>query len=111
VTSWFLRHEWAPVGTGDVPQIETDFTTAYLFGSGDGHELVDRIEDRIDALPGLAGLDLVRSSIAAATDRVVATEGSVPAPPEAAPTPEPVRVSLGSTAPPLDAAEPTIRAV
>jgi hypothetical protein len=105
VTSWFLRHEWAPVGTGDVPQIETDFTTAYLFGSGDGHELVDRIEDRIDALPGLAGLDLVRSSIVAATERVVAAEGAVPSPPE------PVHVDLGSAAPTVTASAPAIRAV
>ena len=30
-------------------------------------ELIDRIEQRIDALPGLAGLDLVRTGIADAT--------------------------------------------
>ena len=54
VTSWFLRNQWEPVGSGDVPQIETDFATAYLFGTGDGAELIDRIEARIDALPGLS---------------------------------------------------------
>ena len=40
VTKWFLRHEWEPVGSGDVPRIETSFATAYLFGSGEGTELM-----------------------------------------------------------------------
>jgi hypothetical protein len=80
VTKWFLRHEWAPVGSGDVPRIETSFATAYLFGSGEGAELIDRVEERIDALPGLNGLDLVRSAIVAATRHVVEVEGSVPEP-------------------------------
>src|SRR5262249_3866972 len=80
VTKWFLTHEWAIVGTGDVPQIETSFTAAYLFGSGDGTELVDRIEDRIDALPGLAGLGLVRKGIDEARAHVIAEEGAVTVP-------------------------------
>ncbi len=84
VTSWFLRHQWAPVGNGDVPKIETSFATAYLFGSGDGAELIDRIEERIDALPGLSGLNLVRTGIAEARDHVISEEGSVPLPPRAA---------------------------
>ena len=80
VTKWFLRHEWAPVGSGDVPRIETSFATAYLFGSGEGTELIDRVEERIDALPGLNGLNLVRSAIAEATRHVTEVEGSVPEP-------------------------------
>ncbi|MEO6123834.1 MAG: ferritin-like domain-containing protein [Ilumatobacteraceae bacterium] len=80
VTSWFLRHQWAPVGNGDVPKIETSFATAYLFGTGDGMELIDRIEDRIDALPGLKGLNLVRTGIANAYDHVVEQEGFLPQP-------------------------------
>ncbi|MBI4883463.1 MAG: ferritin-like domain-containing protein [Actinobacteria bacterium] len=82
VTRWFLRHQWDVVGSGDVPKIETSFTTAYLFGAGEGTELVDRVEDRIDALPGLAGLNLVRSAIRKATAHVIAAEGAVPTPPE-----------------------------
>ena len=81
VTKWFLQHEWAPVGNGDVPKIETSFATAYLFGSGEGLELIDRVEDRIDALPGLAGLNLVRSAIQQSVRHVVAEEGFVPAVP------------------------------
>jgi len=80
ITSWFLRHEWAPVGSGDVPRIETAFATAYLFGSGNGSELIDRVEDRIDALPGLHGLNLVRSAIIASRAMVIEQEGSLPVP-------------------------------
>jgi hypothetical protein len=82
VTRWFLAREWDIVGTGDVPRSETDFTAAYLFGSGDGGELVDRIEARIDALPGLSGLGLVRSAIDGATRSVIEREGRVPSPTE-----------------------------
>jgi hypothetical protein len=78
VTTWFLRHQWAPVGNGDVPRIETSFATAYLFGDGEGMELIDRVEERIDALPGLGGLDLVRSAIRSAVEHVEREEGQVP---------------------------------
>ncbi len=78
VTSWFLRHEWAPVGNGDVPKIETSFATAYLFGSGEGAALIDRVEERIDALPGLHGLGLVRAAIDEARRHVIEVEGSLP---------------------------------
>lgn len=80
VTRWFLKNQWAPVGNGDVPKIETSFATAYLFGSGDGMELIDRVEDRIDALPGIQGMNLVRNGIAAAREHVIAEEGFLPQP-------------------------------
>ena len=80
VTSWFLRHEWAPVGNGDVPRIETSFATAFLFGSGAADDLVDRIEERIDALPGLSGLNLLRGAIVDARAHVLVEEGVVPRP-------------------------------
>jgi hypothetical protein len=81
VTKWFLRHQWAPVGNGDVPKIETSFATAYLFGGGEGMELIDRIEERIDSLPGLGGLNLVRTAIRSAATHVEQEEGAVPTPP------------------------------
>jgi hypothetical protein len=80
VTRWFLKSQWAPVGNGDVPKIETSFATAYLFGSGDGMELIDRVEDRIDALPGIGGMNLVRNGIATAREHVIAEEGFLPQP-------------------------------
>ncbi len=82
VTSWFLRHQWDVVGSGDVPKSETSFAAAYLFCSGDGGELIDRVEERIDALPGLAGLNLVRTAIREATEHVLTEEGAVPGIPE-----------------------------
>ena len=77
VTKWFLKKQWAPVGSGDVPRIETAFATAYLFGDGEGSKLIDNIEARIDALPGLGGLNLVRSAIAESVEYVQRVEGSI----------------------------------
>ena len=78
VTRWFLRNKWAIVGSGDVPKIETSFAAAYLFGAGEGLGLIDRIEERIDGLPGMAGLCLVQTAIREATQHVVQEEGAVP---------------------------------
>jgi len=64
VVRWFLRHQWAPVGSGDVPQSETAFISSYLFSGPEGADHVERIEERIDSLPGLAGLGLLRSAVA-----------------------------------------------
>jgi hypothetical protein len=97
VTRWFLRHEWAPVGSGDVPKIETSFSTAYLFGAGDGMELIDRVEDRIDALPGLFGLNLVRSAIRESVAHVEREEGAVPWPQGSSTASSPVATSPGSS--------------
>ena len=100
VTSWFLRHQWAPVGNGDVPRIETAFATAYLFGNGEGSLLIDRIEDRIDQLPGLAGLGLVRAAIRESVATVEREEGKVPWPAEpqgSSTTASPVATSPGSS--------------
>ena len=80
VTRLFLRHQWAPVGSGDVPEIETAFTTAFLFGDGEGRELVARVEARIDALPGLRGMRLVQPAIDAAVVKVRAQEGALALP-------------------------------
>lgn len=78
VTRWFLSNKWAIVGSGDVPKIETSFAAAYLFGAGEGLNLIDRIEERIDGLPGMAGLCLVQTAIREATQHVVQEEGAVP---------------------------------
>jgi hypothetical protein len=79
VTRWFLRKQWAVVGSGDVPKIETAFVGAFLFGAGEGTDFVDRIEERIDTLlPGQRGLNLVRNAIAEARVMVLAEEGHLP---------------------------------
>ena len=75
ITKQFLLRQWDIVGNGDVPRSETAFAGAYLFGGDEGNALIDRVEARIDALPGLAGLGLVRTAIKTATDEVIQTEG------------------------------------
>lgn len=68
-TAFALRHAWQPVGTGVRPQAETDFVVRYLFAGEEGAEMAARIDRRVDRLPGLAGLGLVRSAREAALAR------------------------------------------
>jgi len=65
LTRWALRRFWAPVGSGVVPEPEVDFLRAYLFGDDDGRAMADRIDRRVDRLPGLEGLNLLRGAVAA----------------------------------------------
>jgi hypothetical protein len=66
LTRWALRHYWEPVGTGVVPDQEVDFLRTYLFGDVDGMALADRIDRRVDRLPGLEGLSLLRGAVSEA---------------------------------------------
>jgi hypothetical protein len=66
LTRWALRHFWAPVGSGVVPDQEVDFLRTYLFGDDDGRAVADRIDRRVDRLPGLDGLNLLRSAVSSA---------------------------------------------
>jgi hypothetical protein len=66
VTRWALRRFWAPVGTGVVPDQEVDFLRTYLFGDHDGQAMADRIDRRVDRLPGLEGLHLLQGAVTAA---------------------------------------------
>ena len=66
LTRWALRHFWAPVGSGVVPDGEVDFLRTYLFGDDDGRAVADRIDRRVDRLPGLDGLNLLRSAVSSA---------------------------------------------
>ena len=65
MTRWALRRFWAPVGSGVVPGEEVDFLRAYLFGDDEGRTLAERIDRRVDRLPGLEGLHLVSGAVAA----------------------------------------------
>ncbi|HET7652227.1 MAG TPA: hypothetical protein VFK42_04265 [Acidimicrobiales bacterium] len=61
-----LSRFWSPVGAGVMPDGEVRFLVRHLFASDDtGRAIADRIDRRIDALPGLAGLDLVKGAVAA----------------------------------------------
>ena len=49
-----------------VPDQEVDFLRTYLFGDEDGQAMAERIDRRVDRLPGLDGLRLLRGAVAAA---------------------------------------------
>jgi rubrerythrin len=61
-TRFALRRAWQPVGTGVRPQAEVDFVVRHLFDGDEGEAMAERIDRRVDRLPGLAGLDLVTSA-------------------------------------------------
>ena len=65
VTRWALRRFWAPVGSGVVDDQEVDFLRTYLFGDPDGLAFAERIDRRVDRLPGLDGLHLLSGAVAA----------------------------------------------
>jgi hypothetical protein len=65
LTRWALRRFWAPVGTGVVPDSEVEFLRTYLFGDPEGRAMAERIDRRVDHLPGLDGLNLLVGATAA----------------------------------------------
>lgn len=68
MTRYALRRFWKPVGAGVMPEAELRFLVDYLFNGDDGRVMAERIDRRIDRLPGLDGLQLVIT----ARDRLVA---------------------------------------
>ncbi|MCW2691439.1 MAG: hypothetical protein JWM67_43, partial [Mycobacterium sp.] len=59
VTRWALRHRWAPVGSGVMPDAEVHFLLDHLMGGEDGRRAAARIDRNVHRLPGLDGLDIV----------------------------------------------------
>jgi hypothetical protein len=66
LTRLALRRLWSPVGAGVMPDAEVRFLVGHLFSGDDGAAIAERIDRRIDALPGLDGLALVKGAVAAA---------------------------------------------
>jgi len=60
LTRGALRRFWGPVGSGVMPADEVRFVCRYLFGDADGRQAAERIDRRIERLPGLEGLGLLR---------------------------------------------------
>ncbi len=58
-----LRLLWRPVGAKAMPAGETRHLVTTLFGGRDGEAVAARVDRRIDLLPGLAGLGLVRGAL------------------------------------------------
>jgi hypothetical protein len=62
VTRFALKHFWAPVGTGVMPDSESRFLINHLFAGDEGLTVAERIDRRIDRLPGLADLHLATTA-------------------------------------------------
>jgi rubrerythrin len=62
LTRLALRRSWRPVGSGVMPQRETDHLIGHLFGGDDGASMAQRIDRRLSRLPGLDALGLVTSA-------------------------------------------------
>jgi hypothetical protein len=60
LTRTVLRALWTPVGSGIMPAEETRFLLHYLMGGADGARTIRQIDGKIDRLPGLADMHLVR---------------------------------------------------
>ena len=59
LTRYALSHWWRPVGSGVMPDREVGFLVEYLFEGPQGAAVLDRIDRRVDRLPGQEGLHLL----------------------------------------------------
>jgi hypothetical protein len=58
LTRTALRRWWAPVGSTLLPPREVSFLAGHLFTGDEGRAMTQRIDRRLDQLPGLSGLGL-----------------------------------------------------
>ena len=63
-TRRLIKLLWSPVGAGVMPEEDTQHVVRTLFGGDDGRAVAERIDRRVDRLPGLEGLGLMRESLA-----------------------------------------------
>jgi hypothetical protein len=63
LTRFALKHMWRPVGSGVMPKEEVGFMVTYLLSGDKGADVVDRIDRRVDCLPGQDGLHLLRGAV------------------------------------------------
>jgi hypothetical protein len=66
LTRLALRKLWAPVGSGVMPEAETEFLLRWLLDGPDGAAAVARIDANVSGLPGLEGLSIVADAMPAA---------------------------------------------
>jgi hypothetical protein len=62
-TRRMVRALWSPVGASVMPEPETRHLVRTLFAGAQGRAVADRIDRRVDSLPGLAGLDLMAGAL------------------------------------------------
>ncbi|MGH9290304.1 MAG: ferritin-like domain-containing protein [Acidimicrobiales bacterium] len=76
-----LRRLWRPVGAGVMPRSEVAFMVRELFGDDGGRAIAQRIDHRVDTLPGLGGLRLVERAVDHYTTGTTGTPGPAPSTP------------------------------
>jgi len=59
ITRFALKSFWSPVGSGIEPVPETRFVLNYLMAGPVGEKSIDRLDRKVDTLPGQEGLSLV----------------------------------------------------
>ena len=62
LTRTALRRFWRPVGSDVMPEAEVQFMVGHLFSGPEGEVAIDRIDRRVDRLPGLGGLALLHGA-------------------------------------------------
>ncbi|MDV6011380.1 hypothetical protein [Haloechinothrix sp. LS1_15] len=60
LTRFALARAWQPVGANVMPRAEVRHLVGHLMSGTDGDKAADRVDSKIDTLPGLSGLHLVR---------------------------------------------------
>jgi hypothetical protein len=65
LTRYAMRTFWRPVGSGVIPPAEMRFLASYLFADDAGATATQRIDRRMQRLPGLEGLHLVEDALGA----------------------------------------------
>ncbi len=63
LTRFALAHWWRPVGSGVMPRREVNFLVRYLFDSEKGGQVLERIDRRVDRLPGQGDLHLLKGAV------------------------------------------------
>jgi len=64
LTRLALMHLWRPVGSGVMPKREVGFLVNYLFSGVKGRQILERIDRRVDLLPGQQDLHLLTRAVA-----------------------------------------------
>jgi hypothetical protein len=64
LTRLALNRFWSPVGSSVMPAEDTRHLLGFLLSGTEGARIVARIDDKIDRLPGLRGLGLIRRAVA-----------------------------------------------
>ena len=64
LTRFALKHLWRPVGSGVMPKHEVGFLVDYLFKGEKGRSVLERIDRRVDRLPGQENLHLLTQAVA-----------------------------------------------